>query len=177
MPAVRVERQVQYEGGVLGFYPPKYESARTLVLPLFLAGLLETLLASHEQPWVMTAQQGGALGRITFHGKWWGWIANGADERAGRLPRPAIPAVEAYRGKRFYLLRHGHKSWLDADGHSEFAKEHRMGHEVSGSAGTYSTVTAEEERAIMRKLQGRWDGYVERMHAEALRVNEGLVSQ
>lgn len=177
MPAVRVERQVQYEDGTLGFFPPKYESSRTLVIPPFLAAMLETLLASHGKAWVMTALQGGGLGQITFHGKWWGWITKGADKRTGFWARPAVPPVEAYVGKRFYLLRHGHKSWLDADGHSEFAKEHRMGHEVPGSAGTYSTVTVEEERAIMKKLQARWDGHIERMHAEALKANEGLVSQ
>lgn len=177
MPAVRVERQVQYEDGVLGFFPPKYDSYRTLVIPPFLAAMLETLLASHEKSWVMTALQGGSLGRITFHGKWWGWITKGADKRTGFRARPAVPPVEAYVGKRFYLLRHGHKSWLDADGHSEFAKEHRMGHEMPGSAGTYSTVTVQEERAIMKKLQERWDGHIERMHAEALKVNEGFVSQ
>ncbi|GHB56088.1 hypothetical protein GCM10010331_49990 [Streptomyces xanthochromogenes] len=177
MPAVRVERQVQYKKGKLGFFPPKYDSYRTLVIPPFLARMLETVLASHDSNWVMVALQGGGLGHITFHGKWWGWITGGAEERQGYWARPEVKPVAAYLGKRFYLLRHGHKSWLDADGHSEFAKEHRMGHEMPGSAGTYSTVTVEEERAIMKKLQRRWDRHIERMHAEALIANSRPVSQ
>ena len=80
-----------------------------------------------------------------------------------RKPRPALPKVPSFAGKRMYLLRHGHKSWLDEDGHSRFAVESRMGHEVQGVEGTYSSVTAAMERAIMKSLQERWDGLQERL--------------
>ena len=77
----------------------------------------------------------------------------------GRNQRPAIPAVPDFAGKRIYLIRHGHKSWLDEDGHSRFAVESRMGHEVPGVEGLYSSVTVPMERAIMKSLQERWERF------------------
>jgi integrase len=166
MPAIRVERQVQYENSELRFFPPKYESYRTLVLPVFLADMLEALLASHDSRWVFPAIQGGSLGAVNFDFKYWRPIADGADAREGarvRKPRPAIDAVPTFAGKRLYLLRHAHKAWLDEDGHSKFAVESRMGHEVPGVEGVYSSVTVPMERAIMKSLQERWDGLQERL--------------
>ncbi|MFG2826040.1 integrase [Streptomyces sp. NPDC048434] len=160
MPAIRVERQVQYSEGTLQFFPPKYDSHRTLVVPVLLAEMLDKLLASHDSKWVFPAIQGGSLGAVNFDYKYWRPIADGADERSGprvRKPRPAIPAVPTFKGKRLYLLRHGHKAWLDEDGHSKFAVESRMGHEVPGVEGIYSSVTVPMERAIMKALQGRWE--------------------
>jgi integrase len=162
MPAIRVERQVQHVHRELHFLPPKYGSVRTLVIPPFLAEMLETLLASHDRPWVFPAIKGGSLGSVAFDSEYWRPIADGADAREGagvRRPRPAIPEVSAFKGKRMYLLRHGHKAWLDEDGHSRFAVESRMGHEVAGVEGTYSSVTVPMERGIIKGLQERWELY------------------
>lgn len=159
MPAIRVQRQVQHHKGQVLFLPPKYESYRTLVVPPFLAGMLEDLLASHGRQWVFPALRGGCLASTGFNGKYWQPIANGSDERGGPLPRRELPAVPDFKGKRMYLLRHGHKAWLDEDGHNRFAVESRMGHEVGGVEGTYSSVTVPMESAIMDALQKRWDGY------------------
>jgi integrase len=159
LPAIRVERQVQYDEGALRFFPPKYGSSRTLVVPPFLADMLEQLLDSHDRPWVFPAIGGGSLGAVNFDYKYWRSIADGEPAREGarvRKPRPAIPAVPSFAGRRLYLIRHGAKAWLDEDGHSKFAVETRMGHEVPGVEGTYSSVTAEMERAIMKKHQERW---------------------
>lgn len=166
MPAIRVERQVQHEDGELRYFPPKYDSHRTLVIPPFLAEMLETLLKSHDSEWVFTAIEGGCLGSVAFDYKYWRPIADGADERKGekvRKPRVAIPEVPSFKGKRLYLIRHGHKAWLDEDGHSRMAVESRMGHELPGVEGTYSSVTVAMERAIMKTLQERWDGLQERL--------------
>lgn len=81
--------------------------------------------------------------------------------RGGRNQRPAIPVVPDFAGRRMYLIRHGHKAWLDEDGHSRFAVESRMGHEVPGVEGTYSSVTVPMERAIMKSLQERWERFQE----------------
>ncbi|MEU5976290.1 integrase [Streptomyces sp. NPDC047315] len=159
MPAIRVEQQVQYEDGKLLFFPPKYGSKRTLVIPPFLAQLLEKLLESHEQSWVFPAPEGGCLGRIAFSKVYWRPIADGCDALNGpRGQRPAIEAVPSFQGRRLYLIRHGHKSWLDEDGHARFTVETRMGHEVPGVEGTYSSVTVPMERAVMDALQKRWEG-------------------
>lgn len=166
MPAIRVERQVQYEDSELRFFPPKYDSHRTLVAPPFLADMLEELLASHDRQWVFPAMEGGSLGAVNFDYRYWRLIADGAEERNGprvRKPRPVIPAVPSFKGKRLYLVRHGHKAWLDEDGHSKFATESRMGHEVPGVEGTYSSVTVPMERAIMKTLQERWETLQERL--------------
>lgn len=166
MPAIRVERQVQYVNGVLQFLPPKYGSSRTLVVPPFLAQMLEQLLGAHDREWVFPAIGGNSLGAVNFDYKYWRLIADGADERKGervRRPRPAIPAVPSFAGRRLYLVRHGAKAWLDEDGHSKFAVESRMGHEVPGVEGIYSSVTVEMERAIMKKHQERWSLLQERL--------------
>ncbi|MGW1492630.1 integrase [Streptomyces sp. NPDC002402] len=166
MPAIRVERQVQYEDSELRFFPPKYGSYRTLVVPPFLAEMLEKLLASHDRDWVFPAILGGSLGAVNFDYKYWRPIADGEPAREGprvRKPRPAMPEVASFKGKRLYLIRHGHKAWLDEDGHSKFAVESRMGHEVPGVEGTYSSVTVPMERAIMKTMQQRWELLQERL--------------
>ncbi|MEU9444596.1 integrase [Streptomyces sp. NPDC048304] len=166
LPAIRVERQVQYRDGSLTFMPPKYESYRTLVIPPFLAEMLEQLLKSHDSDWVFPAKMGGCLGVVNFDYLWWRPIADGADARdakQARWRRPALPAVPSFAGRRLYLLRHGHKSWLDEDGHSRYAVETRMGHEVPGVEGVYSSVTVAMERAIMKTLQERWERLQEQL--------------
>ncbi|MGW4075908.1 integrase [Streptomyces asiaticus] len=181
MPAVRVEYQLQREGGKgePKLFPPKYDSVRTLVVPPFLADLLEMLLASHESRWVFPSIGGGTLANANFSYHYWRPIADGrpASEEFGRVrlgqqqmvvsrrPLPEIPET-AYKGKRLYLLRHGHKEWLDEDGHSRIAVETRMGHEVAGVEGLYSNVTTTMERRIMETLQARWLRFVPTLSPE-----------
>ncbi|MFE2047904.1 integrase [Streptomyces sp. NPDC059459] len=175
MPAVRVQWQHQREKGELKLFPPKYESRRTLVIPPFLAELLETLLASHESEYVFRSIAGGLLANANFTYHYWRPIADGRDaspefERirlgqpqkvTSRRPVPALPAT-AYAGKRLYLLRHGHKEWIDEAGgvHSRIAVETRMGHEVAGVEGLYANVTTAMERRMMDSLQKRFERFV-----------------
>ncbi|MFE2164812.1 tyrosine-type recombinase/integrase [Streptomyces sp. NPDC059447] len=166
LPAIRVERQVQYADGKVQFFPPKYGSTRTLVIPPFLADLLERVLESHDSKWVFPSMTGVCLIATGFDTNYWRVIANGAEERTGyrmHHPRPAIPAVPAYAGRRLYLLRHGAKTWLDEDGHSRYAVETRMGHDVPGVEGVYSSVTVAMEQMIAKKLQERWETLQDRM--------------
>jgi len=167
MPAIRVQQQAQQVKGSSALVPPKYFSYRTLVVPEFLADMLEKLLASHDNEWVFPAIEGGVLHSSSFAVSYWPPISRGAEgrepKRGSRYPRrPAIPAVPDFAGKRLYLLRHGAKSWLDEDGHARFAVESRMGHEVPGVEGVYSSVTVPMERAIMKALQKRWEDYQSR---------------
>ncbi|MFL4491469.1 tyrosine-type recombinase/integrase [Streptomyces sp. VTCC 41912] len=172
MPAIRVERQVQHHDGALRFFPPKYGSYRTLVIPPFLATMLEELLASHDRPWVFPAIGGTSLGSVNFDYWYWRQIADGRPEREGRKPRRAMPAVPPYEGRRLYLLRHGHKAWLDEDGHSKVAAEGRMGHEVPGVEGVYSSVTVPMERAVMKMLEARWLALREQLAANPLIISQ-----
>lgn len=171
MPAVRVQWQHQREGGELRLFPPKYESRRSLVIPPFLAELLELLFASHDSEYAFRSIRGGLLANANFTYHYWRPIADG---RAGseefertrlgqrqtvtsRRPVPEIPAT-AYADKRLYLLRHGHKEWIDEAGgeHSRIAVETRMGHEVAGVEGLYSNVTTAMEQRMMDSLQERF---------------------
>ncbi|MFD5709557.1 integrase [Streptomyces pharetrae] len=170
MPAIRVEWQHQREDGKLKLFPPKYESRRTIVIPPFLADLLEMLLASHEFEYVFPSINGGELACANFTYHYWRPIADGRDASVPRRkgggrggtwrPLPAIPSVPGWAGKRQYLTRHGHKEWLDEDGHSRIAVESRMGHELAGVEGLYANVTPAMERAIMDSLQVRWLRFV-----------------
>lgn len=172
MPAVRVEWQHQREEGVLKLFPPKYDSHRTLVVPAFLAELLEMLLKSHDGEWVFPSIDGGELANANFSYTYWRKIADGREERRGRAVGvgkghggsrrwlPGWEPVKNWVGKRLYLLRHGHKEWLDEDGHSRIASESRMGHEVAGVEGLYANVTPAMEKRIMETLQTRWLRFV-----------------
>ncbi|ELP66069.1 integrase [Streptomyces turgidiscabies] len=176
MPAIRVQWQHQrLEGtGKPGLYVPKYESRRTLVVPPFLAELLEMLLAGREPEWVFTSINDGPLINANFPYHYWRKFADGRDAREefervrlgqkqtvdSRRPLPELPAVERWKNKRQYLMRHGHKEWIDEDGHSRVATESRMGHELAGVEGLYSNVTPAMEKAIMETLQARWENFV-----------------
>ena len=176
MPAIRVEWQHQrLEGvGVPGLYVPKYESRRTLVVPQFLAELLEMLLAGRESEWVFTSINDGPLIHANFPFHYWRKFADGREAKEefervrlgqkqtvdSRRPVVELPAVERWQRKRQYLMRHGHKEWLDEDGHSRVAVESRMGHELAGVEGLYSNVTPAMEKAIMETLQTRWESFV-----------------
>ncbi|MEU5581005.1 integrase [Streptomyces huasconensis] len=175
MPAVRVQWQHQRHGetGELGLFAPKYESQRALVLPRFVAELLEMLLASHDGEYVFRSITGGLLANANFSYYYWRPIADGREPSAefertrlgqrqtvtSRRPLPELPAT-AYARKRLYLVRHGHKEWLDEDGHSRIAVETRMGHEVAGVEGLYANVTVAMERAIMASLQERFERFL-----------------
>src|SRR5690606_40277297 len=82
---------------------------------------------------------------------------------------PEIPPT-AYAGKRLYLLRHGHKEWIDEAGgvHSRIAVESRMGHEVAGVEGLYANVTTAMERRMMDSLQERFETFVRETEWETL---------
>lgn len=162
LPAIRVQWQHQYVKRVATLLPPKYGSHRTLVIPTFLNALITELLDSHDSPWVFPAPGGGSLLQTDFYNYFWNPALDGTEERTGRYARPAAPGVPELAGMVPHGLRHGHKTWLDEDGHPRVAVEERMGHELPGVEGTYSHVTVEMERRIMESLQTRWEKAVER---------------
>lgn len=176
MPAIRVEYQHQREDGVLKLFPPKYDSHRSLVVPQFLAELLELLLKSHDGEWVFPSIDGGRLADANFSYTYWRKIADGQKARTPRRKGggrggswrvlPGWDPVKNWVGKRLYLLRHGHKEWLDEDGHSRIASESRMGHEVAGVEGLYANVTPAMERRIGAALQARWLRFVVSLPAD-----------
>jgi integrase len=170
LPAIRVERQVQYEDSVLGFYPPKYDSHRTLVIPSFLAVMLERLQASHDGEFVFPAIQGDCLGRIAVDRDYWRPTVDGSPAKSGvggYRSRPEIRPVPELAGKRMYLLRHAHKALLDELGQARYVVESRMGHEMQGVEGTYSSLTVPLERGLVGALQGHWEAFRGTLDGEA----------
>lgn len=161
LAVLRVQYQHQWIDGKKVLTDPKYESHRTLVIPPFLHEMHMELLASHASPWFFPAKNGGDLLGVPFERDYWHPIRDGAPARTSRRHkrRPEIFGVKEMTGKRIYLLRHGHKEWLDEDGHSEIASESRMGHEVAGVKGLYSNVTPGMELRIVETLQERWERF------------------
>lgn len=161
LPAIRVERQVQYEDSELRFFDPKYQSLRTLVIPPFLADMLEKLLASHDSEWVFPGVEGGCLARLAFDREYWRPIADGRPARSprSRRPCPEVPEVPSMKGKRLYLIRHAAKAMLDELGQPRYVVETRMGHEMQGVEGTYSSLTQPLEQALAKALQAHWEAF------------------
>ncbi|MFC9285688.1 tyrosine-type recombinase/integrase [Streptomyces sp. NPDC057052] len=155
-------QQSQYVDGVFTEIGNKYDSGRGLILPPFLAQLLQELMDSRPgSEWVFTAPKGG---RLLRSGDWYAdtWhpsvsglaprgVVRGARARAGARP------VLGVEGLTPHGLRHSHKVWLDEGGHPRVAVEARMGHVLQGVEGTYSHVTLKMELAIASYLQGLWE--------------------
>ncbi|WP_328902337.1 LysM peptidoglycan-binding domain-containing protein [Streptomyces sp. NBC_00441] len=142
--------------------PPKYSSYRTLILPPFLGDLLSELLAANSHDVLVFPSQRGKPLRVDdqFYGRFWHPAILGRDEepsRRGRRAQEALPAVEGIADMVPHGLRHGHKVWLDGQGHPRVAVEERMGHKLQGVEGTYSHTSPEMELGIARGLQKAWE--------------------
>lgn len=142
--------------------PPKYSSYRTLILPPFLGELLSELLAANAHETLVFPSQRGRPLRVDdqFYGRFWKPILVGQDaepSRRGRRAQPALPAVDDLADMVPHGLRHGHKVWLDEQGHPRVAVEERMGHKLQGVEGTYSHTSPEMELGIGRALQEAWE--------------------
>jgi hypothetical protein len=163
MPAMRVQYQTYRAGGKAVLAAPKYDSWRTLVMPLFLHEMHTALLASHDQPWTFLSVMGKPLLGTDFDRDYWYPIRDGAEERIStgryaRWARPAMPAVEELAGEDLYRLRHWAKAKLDEAGDiPRVAVEARQGHELPGVEGVYSEVTVAMEERIVDYLQGVWE--------------------
>ena len=156
-------QQSQYVDGVFTEIGNKYDSGRGLILPVFLADLLQELMDSRPgSEWVFTAPKGG---RLLRGGEWYAETWRPAV--SGRAPRGVVRGAKARSGVRSVLgvegltphgLRHSHKVWLDEGNHPRVAVEARMGHVLQGVEGTYSHVTLAMELAIAEYLQRLWEG-------------------
>ncbi|MFG3154265.1 LysM peptidoglycan-binding domain-containing protein [Streptomyces sp. NPDC048219] len=142
--------------------PPKYSSYRTLILPPFLGELLSQVLAEGAHDTLVFPSQRGRPLRVDdqFYGRFWKPILVGQKAepmRRGRRAQPALSAVEGLADMVPHGLRHGHKVWLDEQGHPRVAVEERMGHKLQGVEGTYSHTSPEMELRIAQELQTTWE--------------------
>lgn len=162
--SIQIDWQGQWVKGGWKLLPPKYSSYRTLIIPPFLAELLRELLASHTSDYAFTSIMGKNL-RVDdqFYGEFWHPIVDGREaqpRRKGTRGRPELVGVAGVKGMVPHGTRHGHKVWLDDQGHSSVAVEARMGHELAGVEGVYSHVTAGMELRIAKGLQGLWEASI-----------------
>lgn len=158
---IRVKRKLLLPKGFT-LVPPKYSSYRTLILPPFLADLLAEQLAKKAHDTLVFPSQRGKPLRVDdqFYGRFWHPVLNGQDaepKRRGRPAQKALPAVKGVEDMVPHGTRHGHKVWLDGQGHPRVAVEERMGHKLKGVEGTYSHTSGEMELAIAQGLQKLWE--------------------
>lgn len=72
--------------------------------------------------------------------------------------QPVVRLAPVKPGLTFHGLRHGHKTWMIADGVPEVAQARRLGHVLGNRIQeTYSHVAAEVEHRLLAGLQDRWD--------------------
>ena len=132
--------------------PPKTtESARTITLPPFLVDLLRAHLATHDQRFVFVTPTGELHRRSNFGRRALRPAVDGTLDRT----RQAVRLAPVKPGLTFHGLRHGHKTWMIADGVPEVAQARRLGHILGDRIQeTYSHVAAEVEHPPARGPAG-----------------------
>jgi integrase len=135
--------------------PPKTaESARTITLPPFLINLLRAHLESHGHRFVFVSPAGQPHRNSNFGRRALRPAVDGTLHR----PQAAVRVDPVKPGLTFHGLRHGHKTWMIADGVPEVAQARRLGHILGDRIQeTYSHVAAEVEQRLIEGLQERWD--------------------
>ena len=135
--------------------PPKTtESARIITLPPFLVALLRAQLATHDRRFVFVSPLGQMHRRSNFGRRALTPAVNGTLDQA----QPVVRLAPVKPGLTFHGLRHGHKTWMIADGVPEVAQARRLGHILGDRIQeTYSHVAAEVDARLLEGLQDRWD--------------------
>ena len=135
--------------------PPKTaESARRVTLPPSLTRLLRAHLATHDHPHAFLSPRGELHRRSNFARRVLRPAADGTQHQ--RRPVVSLPPVKP--GLTFHGLRHGHKTWMIADGIPEVAQSRRLGHLLDDKIQeTYSHVAAEVEARLLQALEERWN--------------------
>ena len=135
--------------------PPKTtESARIITLPPFLVALLRAQLATHDRRFVFVSPLGQMHRRSNFGRRALTAAVNGTLDQA----QPVVRLAPVKPGLTFHGLRHGHKTWMIADGVPEVAQARRLGHILGDRIQeTYSHVATEVEDRLLEGLQDRWD--------------------
>jgi integrase len=134
--------------------PPKTtESARTITLPPFLTDLLRAHLDTHGQRFVFVTPTGDPHRRSNFGRRALRPSVDGTLDRA----HPPVRLNPVKPGLTFHGLRHGHKTWMIADGVPEVSQARCLGHILGDRIQeTYSHVAAEVEHRLLQGLQDRW---------------------
>lgn len=143
------------DNGRLWLGPAKNEpSARRVSLPPFLVRLLRAHLDTHDHEHVFVTIQQELHRRSNFARRAFRPAANGNLTVA----KPRMRLQPACLGLHFHGLRHGHKTWMIADGVPEVAQAARLGHIIKDKVRrTYSHIAPEVEARLLDSLQDRWE--------------------
>lgn len=139
--------------------PPKTpESARRVTLAPFSVRLLRAHLETHDSAMVFPAPDGGWHRRSNFSRR----AMRPAADGTVHLTRPRMSLEPAKPGLTFHGTRHGHKTWMIADGIPEAAQDLRLGHLMPDKVRkTYSHVADSVETRLLDYLQERWEEAVD----------------
>jgi integrase len=139
--------------GHLAYGPPKTPaSARTILLPVFLAALLADELKRHRQTHVFTSIDGKYLRRSCFGRRTWAPAINGTTLTDGTVWKPLKP------GLTFHSLRHSHKTWMIEDGLPDVVQARRLGHRMDRDIDDiYSHVATTLNDKLLAALTARWN--------------------
>lgn len=115
--------------------PPKTRSsAREILLPPFLAQLLQDYLATTDGEMVFSSPEGYWLRRSCFDRR----VFRPAADGNAHLDHVRVRTKPVIPGLTIHGLRHGHKTWMIADGIPEIAQAVRLGHHIDVSSGHWN---------------------------------------
>jgi integrase len=184
---LKVEWQLVEHTGGLTRERPKYDSRRTIDLPVFLSDLLQEEMRRRSGVCGCSSHDGGPYvlpgGPSTPHinsvttNNWFRAAARSryysrTEKTYVPVPVTAGPFVgEPTRGRRAanaswvpilpgatpHSLRHSHRVWMDDDGIPEVLKHERLGHELQGIRGVYSHVSPDSRQRLCEGLTARWE--------------------
>lgn len=140
--------------GRLWLGPPKTEeSARRVTLPPFLVRLLRSYLTTHDHLHVFPTPDRQLHRRSNFSRRTMRPAADGNLD----TKKPKIRTHPVCTGLTFHGLRHGHKTWMIADGIPDVGQARRLGHKLPDKIEEiYSHVAAEVEKRILDTIETRW---------------------
>src|SRR5207253_1869805 len=112
--------------------------------------LLRAHLATHDHPHVFVSPEGDLLRRSNFSRRAMRPAADGTLQ----CSNPKMRLEPAKPGLTFHGTRHGHKTWMIADGIPEIDQALRLGHVLPDKVReTYSHVAASVEARLLECLQ------------------------
>ncbi|MEV4648358.1 tyrosine-type recombinase/integrase [Saccharopolyspora sp. NPDC049357] len=126
---------------------------RWVPLPPGIATAYETLMHSHDSPWVFCTPDRAPLRRSNFRQRCWrpAWDGVRPDE-----PRHSRHAPAILSDFSFHEGRHSHNTWLTEDGVPEVARRARLGQKMKGIARVYDHVTPAMTKDLLQSLETRW---------------------
>ncbi|MBB5156063.1 hypothetical protein [Saccharopolyspora phatthalungensis] len=128
-----------------------------MTLPPSIAVLYETLMDSHNDPFVFSTPDGHPLRRSNFRQRHWRPVWDGTNPDAPGAD-DHVPAILSWF--TFHEGRHSHNTWMTEDGVPEVARRARLGQKMKGIARVYDHITPAMTNHLLGALEARWTASV-----------------